>query len=366
MSRSSVRALTAAATATAAALFLAATPAAHATPLDFTLFNVSGGTQSRLALSASAQFAGAALTAAPQAAPGGLNGLGSLTTLYNDTGNGSRLATDLTQGTVNFLDTQGAIARNTVGSLGNNLAVAPNVGGTSGTAPASYGVLFTSPQSIAIPPIDLTPFGLTGTLNLGTLTSLDTKVALRGVVVDVTGMAPLSAYSANPLQSFDASLLQIALAGTADVLVGATVRQDSVGDYIAAGLALTALQQTLAPQGVALTIQNNGFVARSYTIGLGLSTDLPAGLAPNLATGAGVVEQIGSNLRLTLPLSFAFTASTPVDFLFSSQYALEGTLVGQVPFVVVEVPEPAAAWLALAGLALVAARVRRRAGSARG
>jgi hypothetical protein len=350
----------------AAAMVLAgggALMAAQATPLEFTLVNPSTTLQSRLELTATANLAGGQLTSAPQFAPGGLNGAGSQSTLYNATGgNGSRLAADVTQQSILFQDSGGAIARNATGSFGTNLAIAPGVAGASGTAPASYGVTFSSPQNIEIPPIDLEPIGIPLVLNLGTLTSIDAKVALRGVVVDVTstGAIPLSAYSATPNQTFDASALQVSLSGTADVLLGATARQANFVDYLAAGLALTTLQAALAEQGVTLTIVNNGFLQLSYTIGFGLSTPLPEAPLANLDASFGTLAQVGSNLRLTVPVSFAVAPATPIDFLFSAEYGLSGTLIGQVPFVVVEVPEPGT-W-ALMGLGVLALgwRARRR------
>jgi len=345
----------------AAAALLACNAAAVATPLDFTLLNVNAGLQSRLALTATATLAGTPLVANPQFAPGGVNGAGSQSTLYNDTGNGSRLAADVTQQSIHLLDSQGAIARNAVGSFGTNLGIGPGVGGVSGTAPANYGVVFSSAQNIAIPPIDLTPFGVPLTLNLGTLSSIDARVALRGVVVDVLSSAPipLSAYSPVPNQSFDAALLQIGISGTADLLLGATARQATLGDYFAAGLALTGLQTALAGQGVALTIVNNGFMQRSYTIGFGQSTELPAPLASNNDASFGTLAQVGGNLRLSVPVNFDLLTSTPLDFLFSAQYGLSGTLVGQVPFAVVEVPEPGTWLLWMAGLALLGGTARR-------
>jgi hypothetical protein len=245
---------------------LASPLAAQATPLDFGLVNVSSSQQSRLQLAVTASLAGAPLTSAPQFVPGGLNGVGSLSALYNATsGNGSRLAADVTQQSIQFLDSGSAIARNAVGSFGANLSIAPGLAGASGTAPASYGVSLSSPQNIAIPPIDLTPIGVPLTLNLGTLSSIDAKMALRNVVVDVTSASPipLSPCSAVPSQSFDASALQVSLAGTADVLIGATARPASFLDYVTAGVALTSLQAALASQGVNLSVVNNGFFQQS-------------------------------------------------------------------------------------------------------
>jgi hypothetical protein len=159
-------------------------------------------------------------------------------------------------------------------------------------------------------------------------------------------------------------LLQVGISGTADVLFGATARQDTATDYIAAGLALAALQSALAPQGVNLTVVNNGFIARSYTIGFALSTPLPENLVANEDASLARLEQSGSNLRLTVPVNFTFAPSTAANVLFTAQYSLSGTLIGQVPFTVVEVPEPGALWLGLLGLAVIgSAQARRRASS---
>ncbi len=349
-------------TALVAVCLLSGSGVANATLLDFTLFNVNSSNQSRLDLVATAELAGGQLTSSPQIAPGGFNGLGSQSTLYNDTGNGSKLATNVTQQWISFQDTHGAIARNAVGTLGNNLPIGPGVGGVSGTAPADYGVVFSSPQDIVIPPIDLTPLGLSGTLNLGTLTSIDAKVALRDVVVDVvSGSIPLLPNATHP-QTFDASQLQIGISGTADILLGATVKQGGLLDYLAAGVALTALQSTLSGQGIDLTIVNNGFGQLSYTIGFGLTTPLPTTLAVNDEATLGTLEHIGGNLRLTVPVNFDLVPSTPVDILFTAEYGLSGKLIGQTPFVVVEVPEPSTLVMGVLGsaaLGLVVARRRR-------
>jgi hypothetical protein len=339
------------------ALLLSAASIANATPLTFTVFNPSGSNQSRLDLVASANLAGGQLTSNPQLAAGGLNGLGSMSTLYNDTGNGSTLAANLTQNSIAFNNTGGAIARNATGLLGNNLAIGPGVGGVSGTAAADYGVVFSNPQNVVIPPIDLTPFGVATTLNLGTLTSIDAKVALRDIVVDVVS----GSVSLTP-GGLDASQLQIGITGTADILLGATVKQANIIDYLATGVALAALQPVLSGQGVNLTVVNNGFSQLSYTIGFGLSTALPTTLATNDDASLGTLEHIGSNLRVTVPVKFDVVPVTPVDMLFSASYGLSGKLIAQTPFVAVEVPEPSSIVLGLLGtasLGLVALRRRR-------
>lgn len=339
---------------------LLASTAAFSTGLDFTLLNATATSQSRLNLQATGSFAGAALTAAPQFAPGGFNGSGSASTLYNDTGNGSRLAVDLTQQSLRFDGRGGAIARNAVGSLGNTLAIGPAAGGGNGSAAANYGLVFSSPQNVALPPIDLAPIGVPLTLNLGTLTSFDAKVAMRGLTLQPTSdTLALSAFGGP--QSFNVSALRFDLGGTADLLIGATAKQSSFVDYLAAGLALTALQSALAGQGVALTIQNNGFIALSYTIGLGLSTAYPDTLWGNASLIDGSLTQVGNTLRLSVPVDFEFAIPTAADFLFSAQYRLSGQLLAQTPFIAVEVPEvPIWALSLFGGLALAWASRRRQ------
>lgn len=333
-----------------------------ATPLTFTLFNVSSGNQSRLDMVATAQLSGSDLTSVPQFAPGGLNGAGSLSTLYNDTAtNDSNLKADVTQYSICFPGGSTAVASNARGLL-TDLAMAPNVGGTSGTAPANYGVKFTSPQSTPIPPIDLTPYGINGTLNLGTITSLDWTIAFRDVVVDVLSTnLPLVPGASLP-QSFDSSQLNIDVAGTADMLFGATVKQANLADWLATGIALTALQPTLAAQGINLTIINNGFLQQSYTIGFGTSTPLPPTNALNTDATMGLLEHVGANLRLTVPVKFDIVPSSlpaPFDTLLTAHFGLSGKLIGQTPYVNVEIPEPSTLVLSML-LPALAITIRRR------
>lgn len=344
-------------------LYVAGTGVVFATPLSLTLFNLSSSNQSRLEMVATAQLSGSDLTSVPQYAPGGLNGAGSLSTLYNDTAaNDSNLQAEVTQYSIGFPGGSTAVASNARGLLGD-FAMSPNLGGTSGTAPASYGVKFTSPQSTPIPPIDLTPFGINATLNLGTITSLDWTIAFRDVVVDVTSAELPLAPGATYPQSFDSAQLNIGVTGTADSLFGATVKQASLADWLATGIALTALQPTLAAQGINLTIVNNGFLQQSYTIGFGTTTPLPPTSVVNADASTGLLEHVGSNLRLTVPVKFDIVPSSlpaPFDTLLTAHFGLSGKLIGQTPYVNVQVPEPSTiAYLLVIALRVVAIRRER-------
>lgn len=354
---------------------VAAGSTATATPLTFTLINVNSSNQSRLDLDAAAQLAGGQLTSTAQFPAGtGLNGQGSLSTLYNDTGNGSQLLTNVTQQSITFPGGSTAIARNAVGLLSQNLNLQPNVGGASGSAPGNYGVNLSAPQNIAIPPIDLGLLdpSLAGVmLELGTLTSIDAKFALRDLVIDVeSGSVPLSPFSTYP-QTFDASQLDIGISGNADILLGVTVTQNGLVNYGAVGIALAALEPVLEGQGIDVTVTNNGYSfgtgTGSYTVGFGMGTALPATMATNDDATPGTLEHIGGNLRLTVPVQFDVTPETlpaPLDMLLTAQLGLSGQLIGQTPFVAVDVPEPASVVMAATGalaIGILAVRRRRRA-----
>lgn len=343
---------------------------AAAAPLTFTLFNPTSSNQSRLNMVASAKLSGGELTSAPQHAPGGLNGQGSLSTLYNDTASTvSELKTIVTQQGIIFPGNSTATALNTRGAF-SDLQLRPNVGGTSGTAPGDYGVKFSSPQDVVIPPIDVSALNIPGltTLNLGTLRSIDLNIALRDIVIDLTsGYIPLLPNGTYP-QTFNSTALNVEINGTSDMLLSAFLVPPSAGDFLATGAALIALQQALAGQGINITVQAVLFPTAGYNVGFGWSTPLPATSAVNDDATQGSLEHIGSNLRLTVPVKFDVVPTTlpaPLDTLLTAQLGLSGKLIGQTPFVVVEVPEPSSvvlATLGAGGLAAVAIKRRRRAG----
>ena len=149
--------------------------------MTFTDFNVSTSNQSRINIAATATLSGTPLTEGPQFAAGGLNGDGSESSLYNQTTSNtpSNMGTNLGLFSIGFPGDSESQAANATGLLGNNLAIAPGVGGVSGTDAADYGLLFTSPQDVVIQPIDISSLNIPGitTLNLGTLTGINLNVA---------------------------------------------------------------------------------------------------------------------------------------------------------------------------------------------
>jgi len=340
--------------------------AAHhvrALPLTFTNINVSSGNASRINIMGTAQLSGTTLNEGPQYAPGGFNGNGSESTLYNQTASNtpSNMVTNLGLFSIGFPGGGIANAANTVGLLGNNLALAPGVGGASGTAPGDYGEVFTSPQDIVIPPIDISSLNIPGitSLNLGTLSAINLNVALRSFVLDFnSGTLPLS--GGGYPSHFDASQVNALVSGTADMSLTATLKQDNLTDWLATGAALVALKSALAGQGVNITETGN-LLGLSYQVGFGFSTPLPNTAAANNNAGLGTVDHVGSNLRLTLPVNFNISAATlpaPLNTLITANFAMSGQLIGQTPFQVV--PEPSSIALALTGLASVIGLACRR------
>jgi len=322
-------------------------------------------------MTADVKLFGGTSTSGPQIAAGGLNGLGSLTTIYQDTAStDSKILTDVSQQWIKFQGGSTAVANNTRG-LFSDLQLKPgppnvNTGVLAAQGPGDYGLKVTTPQSIVIPPIDGTLLGLpAGTmLNLGTLTSIDLNVALRDISIDVTHAAaiPLSPFASYP-QTFDASTLGINITGTSDTLLNVVLKQDDIVTWFALGLALPTLKTTLAAQGINL-ITSQSFSGFTTSLGFGFSTPLPATTFSNSGAGLGTLEHILSpnKLRLTVPVNFAIPLSTlpaPLNTLVTGNLALNGKLISETNFTVVETPEPST--MVLAGLGVFAMlAVRRR------
>lgn len=343
---------------------LAWAQSAAAMPLTFKLINPSStnvNNQSRLNLTATATLSGAPLTSAPQFAPGGLNGQGSESTTYNQVSVPSNLFADVYPGSVNFPGGSVATANNTTGLFGN-LPLKPGVGGVSGTAPGDYGVKFSSPQDIVIPSIDVSSLNLPGitTINLGTLKSIDLNIALRDIVLDVTsGSLPLSPTATYP-KTFASSPLTISVAGNADMLLSAFLAQANFSDFLATGAVLTALQSALSGQGIAIS-SSVSLSPLGYNVGFGFTNPLPITNALNADASNGLLEHVGSNLRMTVPVAFNIQANTlpsPLNTLITANFGLSGKLIGETPFVVV--PEPSSIVLSLVGAVGLIVVGRRR------
>ncbi len=351
-----------------AAVGLTAVTPALATPLTFNNINVSSGNQSRIDIDPGgtiATIAGNPVNGSPQFTSGGLNGDGSASTLYNQTGSNtpSNMEVNLHTNSIVFPGGGTAMAANATGLFGNNLAIQPAAGGGTGSGAADYGLVFSSPQMVAIPPIDISSLNIPGitSLNLGTLTSINLNVALRDFVLDLnSGTIPVSPVAGYPA-TFDASQVDLIASGTADMSLTATLTQGSLADWLATGAALIALNSALSGQGINITSTGN-LLGLSYQVGIGFTTPLPATTLPNTGAGSGTIEHVGSNLRLTLPVSFDLASAlpSPLDTLLTANIAMTGQLIGQTPYVVVNVPEPSSVILALTGMTALGCVARRR------
>jgi hypothetical protein len=163
----------------------------------------------------------------------------------------SYMGADVHLNSVLFPSTSLSQAANASGALGN-LNIAPGVGGTSGTAAADYGVVFTSPQSTVIPPIDLSGLGVSGlgTLDLGTLTGININIALRNFAVNMqSNPIALTAGNNTYPTHFDSTQVNIGVTGTADISVTASLKQANLTSFLVTNAALLLLQSTLAGQG---------------------------------------------------------------------------------------------------------------------
>jgi hypothetical protein len=288
---------------------------------------------SSLTLAADVSVLGGALTASAQCT-------GCLTTRYD----GTLHATNLGLAAVQFDGGGTADARQQLGSFNIPRQIAPGVGGAAGTAPADYGVTFSAPVGTPLPPIDIPNVG---TLNLGTLQSVDVKVALRDVVLDVTSTSFIPVSSG----AFDASQANVLITANADVLAALVLRAPDLATYLVNLSALTLLASS-APQ-LGLTVSGN-FLTRDISVGFGFGVPVNALSAPNTASG-GLISAVGDVVTITLPVDVTATPSD-ITGVFGLDIGLQGSLrmVGTVP-------EPATSLLVGAGVVALGAARRRRA-----
>ena len=146
---------------------------------------------------------------------------GCLTTKYD----GTLQATNLGLASVRYDGGGAADARQQVGLFSIPRQMAPGVGGAAGTAPADYGVTFSAPVGAPIPPIDIPNLG---TLNLGTLQSVDVKLAARDLVLDVTSTSFIPVTSG----TYDATQTTVLLSGNLDVSTALVLRAPDIGTYL--------------------------------------------------------------------------------------------------------------------------------------
>ncbi len=240
--------------------------------------------------------------------------------------------------------------------------------GTDSTDPADYGLIFSTPQNIVIPPIDLSSLGVSGlgTLDLGTLSAVNLDVALRNVVINLDSpILPTTGGGTYP-QHFDSTQVAVSVSGTADMALTASLKQSDLVSYLATGVALNALKSTLSGQGVSLTLSGSsasqllqGIFA--YQVGFSFSTALPTIDTPNNDASQGTIAKSGSNYTLTLPVKFDITPTTlpsPINTLLTADFTMSGNLVGTAT--AAALPEPSSIALAAMGLCGMAGLARRR------
>ena len=308
------------------ALGFSASPAAA---IPFTL----NANPSQLALIVDVSIFGGALTATTQCT-------GCLVTKYD----GTLQATPAGLSGVQFDGGGAADARTQVGFLNSPRAISPAPGGASGTGPADYGVTLSAPVGTELPPIEIPNFG---TLNLGTLQSIDVDVALRNVVLDVTSTSFLPVMAG----SFDPTGTTIALFGDMDLNAAFVLKAPDLTTYFVNLVALTALASSAPELGIGVT---GNLLAREISVGLGFGVPFGGVQVANQATTPGTLSAVGNVVTLALPVNVDATPSALAGVI-DVGINLQGQLVG-----VGTVPEPSSLLLSGLGLAWLGACRRSR------
>jgi hypothetical protein len=268
-----------------------------------------------------------------------------------------------------------ATAINPAGLFNIPLQYAPNVNGGAGTAPANYGVNLNAPVTYVIPPInipqsvrDALPSPLNtlvpATLNLGTLSAVVAKTAIRDFALDFTALD----YVALAGNTFDANEISVVVTqGFLDVNLSARLTQDNIINRLALQAILGGIASSVPQLG--LTVTAPSAFGNDLDIGLGLRLDLSNVNLPiaNTALADGTITNLGTNgvSTLTLPVQFEL-ASTLDSALGGLSSLLPGLLDLQLNFqgtVTAKATVPEASTFVMTGLILVPGAVtllRRR------
>jgi hypothetical protein len=265
----------------AALLMTAAASTVHA---SYT-YNITQSA-SQLNLTVSGTAFGGALNVTEQQA--------SAVTRYNGTIEADFPSGPTVGGSIYFPGGSNATAVNPTGLFSIPLQYAPNVNGGSGTAAANYGVNLNAPVGITLPAIDIPNVG---TINLGTLQSVNMAVAIRNLALDLESTAPLAILAGG---TFDPTGVNLGISsGFADLNGALVFQQPDLISHLAAVVAMNALAVAVPDLGV--TVSSN-ILARTVSLGLGTRFDLSgvAASLPNQATTNGSVSYVNPATLSTL------------------------------------------------------------------
>lgn len=210
----------------------------------------------------------------------------------------------------------------------------PKANGVSGSEPANYGVNLSTSVGIVVPPIDLGDF----VLDLGTLQSVDIKMAIRDLVLDVNST------SGTPIGTggtFAPSATTLGItSGYSDINGALVFKQTDLLSWGAAAVALNALVATVPELGLSVTTN-----ILQLTVSLGIGTrldlvDLGGTSLANAATTDGTVSLSVPSMSstLTLPVDIALPGLEELGIppeILDLQLGLAGQLrgTGTVPVI---------------------------------
>ena len=265
---------------------------------------------------------------------------------------------------LNFAGGGAATAINPAGLFNIPLQYSPNVSGASGTAPANYGVNLLAPVTYVIPPINIPQSVIDGltpplnsliptTLNLGTLSAVVAKTAVRELALDFTAPGFVDVTGS----TFDANAVSVSIThGYLDINLSARLTEPNIINRITLQALLGAVASSQPALG--LTVTAPSAFGNDLDIGLGLRLDLTNAVAmANIATLDGTVTNLGTHSLSTLTLPVEFDATSTLD---SALGGLSGVLGGlldlQLNFkgtVIATATVPEASTFVMTGLILV-------------